>query len=194
MTVSNLLSATVSPEVIAAIIALCGVILSVAITLVLGLATRKYNYNQLFAQTVSSNRMEWINVWRENISTFLACAKVLHKYPSLLQNEKQGEKKTTNIKQLKNGKKITVINETAPTIDKLNEYIYKMEHARRMITTRLNMNEEMHVMMFGALNQLDCDFDDKEFNAKCAYIEELARSILKPEWERMKEEAKGKRR
>ena len=82
ITVSNLISANASPEVIAALIALVGVILSVSITLVLGLATRKYNYNQLFAQTVSSNRMEWINVWRENISTFLAGVKVLHKKSS----------------------------------------------------------------------------------------------------------------
>ena len=64
-----------------------------------------------------------------------------------------------------------------------------------MITTRLNMTEELHVMMFGAINDLDySEEDDKKFNAKCAYIEELARKILKPEWERVKEEAKGKRR
>ena len=65
-------------EVIAAIIALAGVVLSVGISLMVSLLTRRYNYNQLFAETVSKNRMEWINVWRESVSTFLAIAEVLH--------------------------------------------------------------------------------------------------------------------
>lgn len=193
--VSNLLGATASPEVIAALIALAGVLVSVLISLSLGLATRKYNYNQLFAQTVSTNRMDWINVWRESISTFLACANVLRKYCSLLQNEKQGDKKTVGIKDTETGKEITVADSPAPTADKLDEYIFKMEHARRMITTRLNMKEEMHIMMFNAINRLNYSGGgDKEFNAQCELIEQLARSILKPEWERVKEEAKGKRR
>ena len=42
--------------------------------------TLRFNYNQLYAQTVSSNRMDWINLWRENISKFLACAEILHKH------------------------------------------------------------------------------------------------------------------
>ncbi|MDE7372449.1 MAG: hypothetical protein K2N18_00105 [Clostridia bacterium] len=175
MSVSNLLSATVSPEVIAAIIALIGVLVSVLITLILGLATRKYNYNQLFAQTVSSNRMEWINVWRENISTFLACAKVLHKYYSA---------------------GASAIDNNSAKDDKFdeNDYLFKLEQSRTMITTRLNLKEDMHVMMFGAINQLDYGKDNGKFNLQCEYIEELARSILKPEWERVKEEAKAKRR
>ncbi len=173
MTVTNILGATASPEVIAALIALGGVLVSVLITLLLGLSTGKYNYNQLFAETVSKNRMDWINVWRENISTFLACAKVLHKFYS------------TNWKTADNNSK---------EADKFDEddYLFKLEQSRSMITTRLNMKEEMHVLMFGAINKLDYDKDNDKFNAQCEYIEKLARSILKPEWERVKEEAKGK--
>lgn len=40
------------PEVIAAIIALSGVVLSVGISFIVSLWTRRYNYNQLFAETV----------------------------------------------------------------------------------------------------------------------------------------------
>ena len=36
--------------------------------------TLQFNYRQLYAQTISTNRMDWINKWRENISKFLACA------------------------------------------------------------------------------------------------------------------------
>ena len=39
--------------------------------------TVRLGYKQLFAKTVSANRMDWINVWRENISRFLACAEIL---------------------------------------------------------------------------------------------------------------------
>lgn len=81
-----------SNEVIAAIIALCGVILSAAVSLVFGLANSKYNYRQLYAETVSANRMDWINVWRQNVSKFLACAEIIHKHSNCaktLQFEKE---------------------------------------------------------------------------------------------------------
>lgn len=45
-----------SDKIIAAIIALAGVILSVGISLMVSLLTRRYNYNQLFAETVSDSR------------------------------------------------------------------------------------------------------------------------------------------
>lgn len=60
------------PEVVAAIIAFCGVILSVLISVLIHLGVSKYNYNQLFAQTVSQSRNQWLNEMRENISIMLA--------------------------------------------------------------------------------------------------------------------------
>ena len=44
------------PEVIAAIIALAGVILSTAISLIIGFWSKRYNYHHLFAETVSQSR------------------------------------------------------------------------------------------------------------------------------------------
>ena len=59
-------------EVIAAFIALGGVILSVGISFIVSLWTRRYNYNQLFAETVSESRNKWLNEMRDSISTMLA--------------------------------------------------------------------------------------------------------------------------
>lgn len=162
-------------EVIAAIIALAGVILSVGISLMVSLLTRRYNYNQLFAETVSKNRMEWINVWRESVSTFLAIAEVLHKCKVVgtsvsTESANKANCNTCDICELKK----------------------EMLKARETITTRLNMTEELHCLMFAAIKGLDYSSKNTEFPAQCEYIEELTRQILKPEWERVKTEARGK--
>ena len=150
-------------ETKAAYIALVGVMLSVFVTLIINLWQRRYNYHQLFAETVSKNRMDWINVWRENISKFLACAEILQK----CQN-------TATCEQCK-----------------IVEYKKEFYESRVMITSRLNMSEELHILMFAAINQISFETTDAEFVAKREYILELARQILKPEWERVKAEAKG---
>ena len=59
-------------EVIAAIIALSGAILSIGISLFISLGTSRYNYNKLFAKTVSESRNKWLNEMRDFISTMLA--------------------------------------------------------------------------------------------------------------------------
>lgn len=48
--------------------------------------------------------------------------------------------------------------------------------------------------MFAAIKQIDCSQNNTQFEAQREYIEELARKILKPEWERVKNEAQGKNR
>ena len=71
------------PEVIDAIIALGGVVLSVLVSILFHIATTRYNYNQLFAQTVSQSRNQWLNEMRENISVMLAEAcKCMNTYKS----------------------------------------------------------------------------------------------------------------
>lgn len=54
-----------------AVIAFIGVALSVGVSLIVSLWTRKYNYNQLFAETVSKSRNKWLNEMRGFISTML---------------------------------------------------------------------------------------------------------------------------
>lgn len=150
------------PEVIAAFIALAGVVLSVGISLIIALLSTRYNYRQLYAETVSKNRMEWINVWRQNISLFLTDAELLH------ENNRSEEKNC--------------------------ELEKEMLQARSMITIRLNLSEEDHQKLFHAIKTFDYRVDEKQFILKREEIENLARTILKPEWERVKQEAQGKSR
>lgn len=164
-----------NPEVIAALIALGGVILSVLVSVLFHIGTTRYNYNQLFAQTVSNNRMDWINVWRENISKFLACTELLieHKCECKKKNDCEGCK--CDCKDCK-----------------IIEYKKEFYESRGMITSRLNMEEELHILMFAAINQIHYDNAREEFIPKREYILELERKILKNEWERVKDEARGK--
>lgn len=144
---------------------LIGAVAGALIGFIVSLLTLRFNYHQLFASTVSSNRMEWINVWRENISKFLACAEILHTKVRTNDNEKE-----------------------------LLEYEKQLLEARAMIITRLNIKENDHVLMYGALTQIDYSPSSQNFYAQQTTIIELARKILKPEWERVKDEAKGKRK
>lgn len=63
-----------------------------------------------------------------------------------------------------------------------------------MITTRLNLAENSHQLIYAAILEIDTSQQNENFNVQCAYIEETARNILKPEWERVKDEAKGVKR
>ena len=132
----------------------------------------RFNYSQLFAQTVSNNRMDWINVWRENVSKFLACAEFLHKHNSSCSA------------QCKNSQ----------ICEKCCEYEKEMHQAKSMIVSRLNLTEELHVLMKASIDNININDDDQTFRAKSEYVLEVARQILKPEWERLKDEARGKRR
>ena len=124
----------------------------------------RYNYHQLFATTVSSNRMDWINVWRQNLSKFISCAEIIH----------------------------TTL-ETQDNKEKLLEYKKEMLEARAMIITRLNTKELNHVLIYGLLTKLDCSPSNSNFYSQQVEIIELAHKILKLEWERVKSEAKGKK-
>lgn len=148
--------------IVSALIALSGVIISVMVTLVIDIMTTRFNYRQLYAQTVSTNRMDWINVWRENISTFLACAEALR-------------------------------SNTSSNSDELIKIEKEMYESRGMIVSRLNLDEIDHQTMLLLINTFSIYCSDQEFINQRESILALARKILKPEWERVKEEARGKR-
>lgn len=67
-----------------ALIALGGVFLSAFVSYLVSVKTTRYNYKQLFAETVSQSRNKWLNEMRGLISTILVVAKeecVLSKEP-----------------------------------------------------------------------------------------------------------------
>ena len=154
-----------SSETISALIALAGVVFSVIVSFIVSMATTRFNYKQLFAETVSKNRMEWINVWRENISTFLACAEILHRSQST----------------------------TAFTQESINQYLQDMYKAQLMITSRLNMEEKLHKEIAATINGFSYTANNAQFTENKEEILDLARQILKIEWDRVKLEAQGKK-
>lgn len=58
-----------------ALIALGGVFLSAFVSYLVSVKTTRYNYKQLFAETVSQSRNKWLNEMRGFISTILEVAK-----------------------------------------------------------------------------------------------------------------------
>ena len=67
-----------------ALIALGGVFLSAFVSYLVSVKTARYNYKQLFAETVPQSRNKWLNEMRGFISTILVVAKeecVLSKEP-----------------------------------------------------------------------------------------------------------------
>lgn len=153
------------PEVTAALISLCGVIISVLVTLLINVGQSKYNYNQLFAQTVSSTREKWLCIFRENLSKCLACAEILNQW-------EDGQHKGDELKKV--------------------EYEKEFFESRGMLVSRLNMNEKLHMLFFAAISQIDYAKPCVEFVAKREYVYEVARSLMKEEWECVKKEARGK--
>ena len=57
--------------------ALIGALVGALVTIVLGLTTLKFNYKNLYASTVSNSRNNWINIFRDEISQFLAISDML---------------------------------------------------------------------------------------------------------------------
>ena len=145
-----------------ALITIAGTVASIIVTIVFNAIASKYNYSKLFAETVSGNRMDWINVWRENVSAFLAASRVLHSF-----SDRYGKE--------------------------FDEYVYKQQMAKEMVITRLNLKESQHSAFLVAIENVDYTADEKSFCCACNMVEILAREILKPEWERVKREAKGKK-
>ena len=151
---------------------LASAILAFVGALIGSLLVNKFNYKQLFAQAVSSNRMDWINVWRESVSTFLACAEVLNCHYRECCTESVCKSSKEFPKELLETKK-------------------EMLHARSMILSRLNLDEELHIQMMAAINNFSYNCCEREFVDQREVVLCLARKVLKPEWERVKSEAKG---
>lgn len=152
-----------------AIIGLIGGLIGSLITLVIGLLTTRFSYNNLFADTVSKSRNNWINTWRDELSKFLAIADML-RYENTT-------KKACNEHEY---------------IELLKEY----HIAKNKIIMRLNLNEKRHQEVYLLINKIAyeeplCNDDYKV--AKEALMA-VSRDLLKDEWERVKLEAKGKRK
>lgn len=154
---------------IGAVIAFCGVVLSTGISLIVALGTKRYNYNQLFAETVSQSRNKWLNEMRSFISAMLA--EVKNPSPSS-----------------KNGGGTLSQNSAAQAIatERTNEY-WK---ARNQIILRLNVTETLQESLYHEILKLDC-VNNSDEEQTIQNIITLSQLLLKDEWEKVKKEAKG---
>lgn len=152
-----------------AIIGLIGGLIGSLITLVIGLLTTRFSYNNLFADTVSKSRNNWINTWRDELSKFLAIADMLR--------HENTTKKACNEHEY---------------IELLKEY----HIAKNKIIMRLNLNEKRHQEVYLLINKIAYEEPLKNDNYKIAKeaLMAVSRDLLKEEWERVKLEAKGKRK
>lgn len=139
----------------------------------------KFNYKQLFADTVSKNRMDWINNFREELSIVLGTYKALSYMK--IQADKGKPKKPDPNKPIPKIKPADVL---------------KAEQARVKLLTRLNQDTAK------ASNEYNAIFADKlrSINFYCGYNKKLynelidySRKILEVEWRRVKKEAQGER-
>lgn len=167
--------------IVAAMIALSGVIVSTVITCIIAFGTRKYNYSQLFAETVSKNRMDWINIWRENLATFLSCARMIAYSGKRSSNMAHSKRRFSNMAHSKRRS------------SNKDDILKEMYRARERIVLRLNMDEDDHYILYRLLmDSIWENINKANIDKQCRLVEEQAREILKPEWERVKKEAKGK--
>ena len=143
-----------------ALIGLIGGLIGSLITLIIGLLTTRFSYNNLFADTVSKSRNNWINIWRDELSNFLAIA-------DMLRHE------TTTKKAC-------------------NEY----HIAKNKIIMRLNLNEKRHQEVYLLINKIAYEepLGDDDYKVAKEALMAVSRDLLKEEWERVKLEAKGKRK
>ena len=101
---------------------LIGGLIASAISLIGIFFTTKLSGVNIYAQTVSSNRMDWINVWRENLSTFIACVKMINSFNLRISN-------------------------SAITYSDISTVYIKMYESCNMVLLRLNLTEPAHVLL-----------------------------------------------
>ena len=140
---------------------LIGAIITAAISLLLV----RYHYRDLYAKSVSANRMEWINNFRDEVSTIIATIKILQ------QNGRCTEKENKYIYQAEKARAKLLTRLNMDTSKPGNEYNRVMAD----VLTKIKFRKA-------------CPIDQ-------CYAEKLialSRKILEPEWRRVKKEAGGK--
>lgn len=152
-----------------ALIGLIGGLIGSLITLIIGLLTTRFSYNNLFADTVSKSRNNWINTWRDELSNFLAIADMLR--------HEDTTKKACNEHEY---------------IELLKEY----HIAKNKIIMRLNLNEKRHQEVYLLINKIayEKSLENDDYKVAKEALMAVSRDLLKEEWERVKLEAKGKRK
>lgn len=144
---------------------LIGIFVGAFATMFVGILSNKFSYKSLFAETISKSRNNWINIWRDEISNFLAISDMLRFEKEKIQNHDY--------------------------IELMKEY----HIAKNKIIMRLNMNEKRHQEVYLLINKIAYeDIDDEKYRILKESLMAVTQDLLKKEWERVKLEARGKRK
>lgn len=129
--------------------------------------TLRYNYRDLYARSISTSRMEWINNFREEVSIIVA---TVRSFSDKKNNEKND--------------------------DNFNMHILEAEKARAKLSLRLNLDtskpgNEYNRVMLEVLSDFDFRNPSSNDEQKVKILIDLSRKILEPEWKKVKREAEG---
>lgn len=154
------------PEVIAAIIAVAGVLVSVFVSFVVSFWGKRYNYHHLFAETVSQSRNKWLNEMREFVSDMLANKR----------REIYGNCNDQNC------------------IDVCNKYDTSKFQVLMRLNGNESDHRQLKTLIL-SLDGFDCNTKAngnlEKYKVAEQAILELSTRIFKDEWEKVKIEAKG---
>ncbi|MCQ2372703.1 MAG: hypothetical protein MJ050_01340 [Phascolarctobacterium sp.] len=130
--------------------------------------THRYNYNKLYAETVSQSRMQWIDNFREEFSCFIGTAIYCKKVQFISKDVKAGNVLAAEQARVK-------------LLTRLNQDVSKD-------------GNEFNRAFADKLEQIDLYNPNSYSKDDLDKLVELSRAILEPEWKRVKEEAKGNKR
>lgn len=131
----------------------------------LSFLTLRYNYRDLYARNISSSRMEWINNFREEMSTVIAAIEF------------------NGCCEIASTEKCDILYDA-----------YKAR-AKLQTRLNLNISKygnEYNQALYDLLNSIDFK-NCKNSQKTVEQLLTLTRKILEPEWQRVKSEARGKK-
>ena len=140
-------------------------LIAAVVSIAVNFALNRFKYRDLYARTVTNNRMEWINIWRKSSAELIACCEMILNNNNLLSGKNSPNNYLSEL---------------------YKEFYIKKEN----ILLRLNLDEENHKIVYAILEDLN---PNNISNEKIKEIEGIVRITLKDEWERVKKEAKGKK-
>lgn len=146
---------------------LIGAIIGTVISGVLSFLVLRFNYRQLYAEIVSKSRDEWLGQMRDHLSKLLAEIRK----PTI----KNADEEKAN-----------------GGISLSNDYY----NAKFQLFLRLNEKEPLHIALKKEIEELEGIVSSKcvdKINDVENRILEIARTVLKIEWDRVRQEAKGEK-
>ena len=152
---------------------LIGALVGAVISFLVGYLAYKAQCRQVFAETVSQSRMDWINNFREEFSIVIGTARCAGKC-----SQKPAES--------------DVVNNVG------HDYCLKVleaEIARAKLITRLNSDVTKRGNEYNNQFQtllMKLNFTGSDDSNDIEKLEKIAKYILEPEWARVKKEARGK--